>query len=364
LVTITSLLYAVLNLSILPVGPYAGQFLLNLGIGAILGAVYVRWDFLSAAIAQFLFIFGLTALAGWSAPGSGEVWMFVSFAVLSLALLVLGFSAALNGKDPSELGRYEPDYIEDLAMEQRMRQELTIAKQVQESFLPIRLPSFGRADIYARCRSAYETGGDYYDFFPLADRRLGVIIGDVSGKGIQAAFFMTFIKGVLHALAGSHDSTKDVLWNANALFQRNAPKGTFITLIYGILDLDVMEFRFTRAGHNPLILIRPSNGSIEEIRSEGLGVGMSNQSDFAKHTHEQHLAVSSGDLLVLYTDGIVEAMNEKGEPYGEEALKSMLIRNAGESSKEITARVFEDVQRFTSDAKQHDDMTMVVIRVP
>lgn len=359
-----AIIYAIFNAALIPLGPIPYQIILNLLIGGILGWIYIRWDFLSMVVTQFLFVVGIQAFQGLVLPDSGEIWMFVFYAGLIVALLITGSMAALQGREPSDIQRYEPDYIEDLAMEERMKQELTIAKEVQASFLPVSLPDFHSTDIYARCLSAYETGGDYFDFFELERKRLGIMIGDVSGKGIQAAFFMTFIKGVLHALTTDDYSTKQVLSKANDLFIRHASKGSFITMIYGILDLEKMEFRFTRAGHNPLLIYRTQTGQIEELRAEGLGIGIRPAKEFDSYNRELTVSVQSGDLLVLYTDGIVEAMNAQSELYGEDALKEKLIALNQESAREITARIFEDVEAFAGKEKQHDDMTMVVIRIP
>lgn len=359
-----AVIYALFNVTLSPVGPLSMQILLNLMLGGVLGWIYVRWDFLSVVLTQFLFVMGIQAMQGYVLPDSIEAWMFMFYAGFTLVVLITGIMAALQGRDPSQIQRYEPDYIEDLAMEERMKQELTIAKEVQASFLPVSLPQFNEADIYARCLSAYETGGDYFDFFELDRNRLGVMIGDVSGKGIQAAFFMTFIKGVLHALTTAERSTKQVLSRANDIFLKHAGKGSFITMIYGILDLEKMEFRFTRAGHNPLLIYRQTSGLIEEFRSEGLGIGIRPSQDFDPRNQEITVTVESGDLLVLYTDGIVEAMNAQSEQYGEDALKKTLISLHQNTSREITARIFESVEAFAGKEKQHDDMTMVVIRVP
>lgn len=364
LLAAAGLIYAVMNPTLLHIEPRGAQFAVNLVIGAALGAIYVRWDFLNVLLTQFLFMFGQAALQGLVMPGTDDVWIWVNFLSIAGVLLLAGTVIAMNGKDPSEVERYEPDYIEDLAVEQRMRQELAIAKQVQESFLPVRLPEFDGADLYARCRSAYETGGDYYDFIPLQDSRLGVIIGDVSGKGIQAAFFMTFIKGVMHALADSHSSTQEVLLRANTHFSHNAPRGTFITMIYGVIDLKAGEFRFTRAGHNPVLVLRKGAEHAEEFRSSGIGIGLGNRAEFERSSHEMTLPVASGDLLVLYTDGIVEAKNSKGDEFGLDRLKRHVEAFAEQNARELTARLFEEVEAFSGAEGQHDDMTMLVIRIP
>ncbi|MDZ7695106.1 MAG: PP2C family serine/threonine-protein phosphatase [Balneolaceae bacterium] len=126
----------------------------------------------------------------------------------------------------------------------------------------------------AICKPAYETGGDYYDFIQLDDHRIAVAIGDVSGKGIQAAFYMTFTKGILHTLCRETESPAEVLKKANRLFYENARRGTFISLIYGIVDLRKKTFRFARAGHNPILHYAAQSQTMDLLQPSGIGLGL------------------------------------------------------------------------------------------
>ena len=157
------------------------------------------------------------------------------------------------GEDKDRLPEYIPEYLEDQAREQRVQQELDIARNVQETFLPEKTPEITGFDTSAICIPAQETGGDYYDIIRLNEEKVAFTIGDVSGKGIQAAFYMTFIKGVIHSLCSIFLSPKQMMFHVNKLFSQNATRGTFISMIYGVLDLSNRSFTYVRAGHNPIL---------------------------------------------------------------------------------------------------------------
>jgi len=282
--------------------------------------------------------------------------------VLMGAFLVGGFLAIAKGKEQKVLSRYVPSYVEELAQEQRIKQELQIAREVQQSFLPVQTPEFEHFELAGICKPAYETGGDYYDFMQLDDKRVAVAIGDVSGKGIQAAFYMTFIKGILHSLCREIESPAEVLKKTNRLFCDNAQRGTFISLVYGIIDLEEQTFRFARAGHNPIIRMNGANDKVDELQPKGIGLGLTKSEAFDDNIEELELNLDQEDVLVLYTDGIVEALNEAHVFYGSKRLNSKLRSNKQRTAAEILKEISEDVRSFIGEAKQHDDMTMVVMK--
>jgi len=218
--------------------------------------------------------------------------------------------------------------------------------------------------IVARCTPASETGGDYYDVIRIDDEKLGLVIGDVSGKGIQAAFFMTFIKGILHALARTEDSTVGVVTRANAHFRENAPVKMFMTLLYGVLDTKKRTFRFTRAGHHPLWVQRAQTGMVEEYQPEGVAIGMTELDEHSSWLEELEVSLNPGDRLFLFTDGLTEARDRHGVEYGEVRLKRMIEQYAEVSTKEVVARLFEAIEELDRHSKPLDDMTLLVVEIP
>jgi phosphoserine phosphatase RsbU/P len=293
-------------------------------IGFALSLIYIFRDFLTTVLSYFVFHLLLVTSDGWLMEASPDIMIFYPAAGIIIIFLSFGFVAVTRGKSVKELPKYVPEYIEDLAQEERIKQELQIARKVQQSFLPVSKPDLEGLDLAATCIPAYETGGDYYDFIRLDDHRVAITVGDVSGKGFQAAFYMTFIKGVLHALCQEYESTVPILRKANRLFRQNARKGTFISLIFGVIDLKKNEFIFSRAGHNPLFYYREKENVIQTIKPNGLAIGMTDGELFESNISETKLALNRGDMLILFTDGIVEAVNDNGDQYGDHRLERMI----------------------------------------
>lgn len=344
-------------------GPALYEFIGGIVMGAALVLIYMQWDFLTLLFSHFLFLGLMTTTTGWIIPGSLDTYLFILIVIMLAILFAGGLFAIGRGKEEKLLSRYVPQYVEELAQEERIKQELQIAREVQQSFLPVQTPEFADLDLAAMCKPAYETGGDYYDFVQLDDHRVAVMIGDVSGKGIQAAFYMTFVKGVIHTLCRETDSPAEVLKKTNRLFCDNAPRGTFISLVYGIVDLKKRTFHFARAGHNPILRITSDNGKVQKMQPSGIGIGLAKGERFEDHIEEVEVTLAENDLLVLYTDGIVEALNERETFYGEQRLNNLLKRSKRKSSKDILETLSQDVKSFVGKAKQHDDMTMLVMKL-
>ncbi len=238
-----------------------------------------------------------------------------------------------------------------------LQQELAIAQRIQLSILPPALvASGGRARLHGRMVAAKEVGGDFFDFFALDDRRIAVVIGDVSGKGIPAAFFMTMCRTVVRALAPRHDSPGACLEDVNEALVASNPEEFFVTLFYAVLTPTEGTLRYANAGHNPPIHVHGG-------RAEALGVsgdppiGILDGLSFRDHA----LTLSPGDGLVLYTDGVTEAFDAADIPYGEDRLLALLRgRPMGSPDAALTA-VFDDVASFVRDAPQTDDITCLVL---
>ena len=257
---------------------------------------------------------------------------------------------------------YVPDYMKRIYARERLQRELEIARHVQLYFLPRENPEIANLDIETFCVPAREVGGDYFDFVRFSDTRLGVVIGDVSGKGIPAAFYMTLAKGLFQALAYSHASPKEVLINMNRLFYQNAERGIFISVIYSIFDLEKMTLTTARAGHNPMILQRAANGATEELYPAGIALGFDKGEVFQSQIEEVVLKIQSGDIFLIYTDGLNEAQNAEQKEFGETRIMKILEEYSSDSAKDILKRLNKEIQAFAGDTDQHDDMTAVLIK--
>ena len=332
-------------------------------VGGALGLAFWRYDFLTAFTGLFLayVVWGLNE--GWLIEASPAGLDVVLAGLFVAGVAALGFVGVASGRSGREVKEYVPAYIEELAQQERMEHELKLAQQVQMSFLPRKMPDVRGLDIAAMCLPALEVGGDYYDFVEVAPGKLAVAVGDVSGKGIQAAFYMTLAKGFVQTLSRDARSPADVLRRLNTLFCENVPRGTFISMIYGVVDVEARTFSFARAGHNPVILKRSPSQRPELFQPAGMAIGLAAGRRFDDTIEEATLELRPGDALVFYTDGFSEAMNRLKEQYGDDRLAQKVGDVGQRPASGILQLVSEDVHHFVQEAGRHDDMTMVVIKL-
>ncbi|MFC1569840.1 PP2C family protein-serine/threonine phosphatase, partial [bacterium] len=192
---------------------------------------------------------------------------------IPVLLCLLGIWLIIRRRKLDDSPEHVPDYMKRITHREQLQRELEIARDVQMTFLPQENPKIPGLDIVSLCIPAREVGGDYFDFIQLNEQRFGVVIGDVSGKGIPAAIYMTLTKGLFKSLATSHSSPKEVLIRLNQLFFENAKRGIFISMIYSVFDLKNHSMTFARAGHNPMILHRSRERITEEVCPPGIAIG-------------------------------------------------------------------------------------------
>lgn len=261
------------------------------------------------------------------------------------------------------------DLMAEAAEKRRLEEELRIARDIQMSLLPEGTASVPGLSVTAACRPAREVGGDYYDFIRLDEHRLGVLVADVSGKGTSAAFYMAELKGVVLSLSRFHQSPRDLLIEVNRILSATLDGRTFITMTYAVLDLAARRLTYARAGHTPLVHVpfAPEGPRTPRVLApDGLVVGLQIdgvEEKFAELLEESSFALETGDLVALFTDGVTEAMNEESDLFGEERLGRTLTEQIHLSSDDLKQRVLSDVEAFAGAAEQHDDMTIVLLRV-
>jgi len=261
------------------------------------------------------------------------------------------------------------DLLRQSAEKKRMEEELRIAREIQMSLLPQGPLGMPGLSVTALCVPAREVGGDYYDFFRLSDRRLGILIADVSGKGTSAALYMAELKGLMLSLSQIHMSPRDLLLAANRIIAANLDARSFITMTYAVIDLNARTMTYARAGHTPLIYVpgpesRMTPG-VHVLAPDGLVLGLKidNGEMFERLLEEETIALHEGDLAVFFTDGISEAMNEAEDFFGEGRLGRLAEEHAHLSSDELRERVLREIDAFVGTAPQHDDMTMILLKV-
>jgi serine phosphatase RsbU (regulator of sigma subunit) len=258
--------------------------------------------------------------------------------------------------------------MEDRAEKQRLEGELRIAREIQMSLLPQGPLKARGISLAALCAPAREVGGDYYDYLPLGDDRFALLIADVSGKGASAALYMAELKGLVLSLSRIHTSPRDLLIDANRIIANHLDARSFITMTYAVIDLHLRTMTYARAGHTPLIYLPGGPGADRRLRvlaPDGLVLGLKidNGELFERLLKEETIAIHSGDLYLFFTDGITEAMNEGDDCFGETRLAHLVEEHAHLPSDQLRERVLREIEAFVGRAPQHDDMTMILLRI-
>lgn len=242
-----------------------------------------------------------------------------------------------------------------------LQQELDIANVIQTSILPKTFPPFPdrkEFDIYAKMIPAKEVGGDLYDFFMMDKYRLGVVVGDVSGKGIAAALLMAVCKTLLKATAYKGMPADNILSEVNNILVDESPPNMFVTVFYGVLDTRSGAFEYSNGGHNSPYLLS-NNGSLKQIPDVGgLLIGAMKGAEYQSTV----TMLQPGESLLFYTDGVTEAFNKENEEYKEVRLEKVLSGKNSLSMNELIIHVFEDVQSFTNGVEQSDDITCLGLK--
>gem|GEM_PF-1027650 len=350
-----------ISLELKPVGWYVmtGLLLGSIGVYALL-----RYDFLTffimATVLAILIIGGLFFVVG----SPLQMVMITLFLGGLLLLMIAGLLSRETGEDILD---YVPQYVKDMEERRRMEQEFEIARKIQTTMLCCRIPESPFLEIASLCEPAYEVGGDYYDFVSFPGRspnRIGVVIGDVSGKGVSAAFYMTMIKGILQTQAQvTPDSTRETLIRANDIFYEHVERNKFISMIYAIFDFEKGSVQLSRAGHNPLVIKKSEAADPETLTPKGMALGLVRGKAFSDFIEEAEIRFKGGDVFVFYTDGLSEAMNKHGEEFGEERLFATIQRFTHQSATEILQGILDSVNAFVGKTPKHDDLTMIVVKI-
>jgi sigma-B regulation protein RsbU (phosphoserine phosphatase) len=280
---------------------------------------------------------------------------------------------------------------------QRLEQELDLARSIQSSFLPDCCPTIPGYQMVAFYRAARQVGGDFYDFIELSEvnqadlrprdtrpigkreaelelwrtersagtrgrlaesRRIGIVIADVTDKGVPAALFMVLSRTVIRATASDGRPPAAVLDHANRLILADAQSGLFVTCFYGVLDVEQHSFRFANGGHNYPLLYHAATGQVEQLQAPGIVLGVIANPRFS----EAEVRLAPGDLLCFYTDGVTEAMDQRRQLFGEERLIEVLRHTHQLSPDQIIRRILDAVHGFTAGAAQNDDITIVILK--
>jgi len=250
--------------------------------------------------------------------------------------------------------------IEKSLERERLMREMLLAQDMQRKLLPQQVPALPQIEIEALSTPAFEVGGDYYDFAMIDDHHLAILVGDVSGKGVSAAFYMAEMKGIFQSLNKIYRSPGQFLVKAHEALIATLDKRSFISLVYAVLDLRNGQITIARAGHCPVLYA--SNGSANYIKPRGLGLGMGSSRFFEQTIAEETIQLKTDDILVFYTDGVTEAHPKDGEEFGYERLCSVVQSSNAKKALEVRDAIIMAVDKHMIHEPPEDDLTIVVVR--
>ena len=257
-----------------------------------------------------------------------------------------------------ENSRLTAAVAEEAAQRERIHREIEIAREVQERLLPKRAPEVAGLDIAGVCIPAQAIGGDYYDYVRTPSGEMGFAIGDIAGKGIPASLLMASLQASLRGLiAGGMVDLPELMTRLNRLIHEATPANRFATFFYALYEPERRRLRCVCAGHNPALLVR-ANGTVEWIKPKGVALGLARVAKY----EERDLVLAPGDVLVLYTDGVTEAMNGAREEFGEGRLEGVGTALLGKAAERARDEVLDAVRGFVDGAPPHDDLTLLILR--
>jgi serine phosphatase RsbU (regulator of sigma subunit) len=248
------------------------------------------------------------------------------------------------------------EYSEEL---ERERAELQIAADIQRTFLPRTIPAIPGFSLAASSIPAREVGGDFYDFILLGERRLGLVIADVAGKGIPAALFMALSRSIVRAMALTDHTIETSIEESNELISADAVSGMFVTLFYGVLDPDTHVLSYVNAGHNPPLHYNAGKAEVAMLLPTGMVLGVEPDEHYSVGT----ILLNCGDMLVLYTDGVTEAINSANKQFGEDRLIDIIRTNADCTPEALLAIILDEIESFCEKMPQFDDITIVILKM-
>lgn len=290
------------------------------------------------AIACFSSLFGFLGIEivgtpqGFQLVHSGAVWWLLSLCLFAFLLLM------------------------ELREKLSLKGDLEVARHIQFGLVPAPRFQRGEVRIHSHLRPANTVGGDYYDIIDLDGDRIGLVVGDVAGKGMPAALLMALLQGSLRTLITAGLRGDAVLSKLNEYLCRSIPANSFVTLIYGELDTASGELRYVNAGHNAPFLVR-EGGAMDRLPSTSIALGVAERSMF----HEAGIRMGPGDRLLLFTDGVTEAFNEHEEEYGEARLEMFLRNRADQDPETLIKGIVDEVVAFCRTLRPHDDMTLMLV---
>jgi sigma-B regulation protein RsbU (phosphoserine phosphatase) len=321
----------------------------------------------------------LSFLGGDMLPLENAMAVPLRFRDHTLGVLIVVNRLSEAGQAGKPFGRFEFQLLEAMAVyaataihltlsyleqaeKQRLDFDLGVASEIQRLLQPQHSPVLQGASVVGRSHPAYRVGGDHFDFIGLGKDRLGVVIADVSGKGVTGALVMAICHAIVRSRAQHHAEPADAIRNFRGLLLEDIPEDRFITMLYGVLNTARREFTFARAGHDPLLHYHAASKTVEVLSPKGGAIGLDRSERFDRRLHQQTLLLKPGDTLVMFTDGLTEATNPQGDEYGLDRLCSLVAQKGFLTASDLTDAIYNQVAEFASGEPAMDDQTLIVIK--
>jgi len=330
--------------------------------------LYVKTDLLATMTAMVAAKAVLAPCVILAQPGGSVRALALPLLLIWAVVLAVSLHSAVRGREEEE-HPVSPPVLEPVEEgntktgRMRLEAEFEVARKAQQDALPPAAPAVEGYSIAASCEPAQQVGGDLYDYFSLADGRLGIAVADVSGKGVPAALYMMVTKGLLAATTRDSSDLAYILQQVNRHLYTTCKKKVFVTLAAVALDPVAGRLQHARAGHNPIVWRRTGRGETMVLKPPGVGLGMTPGERFNRSLKVEELQLESGDAIVLYSDGITEAMDSELRQFGEGRLIRAVESTDGQAAEESRAAILRELAAFTNGTPARDDVTLVVLRV-
>lgn len=243
----------------------------------------------------------------------------------------------------------------------KIERDLDLARKIQQSLLPKKIPVIKGLDISGEMIPAQQVGGDYFDLIPIGDDKLFVVVGDVSGKGLSASLYMTKLQTMIESACIPGREPKEILIDINKRIYESMERSWFVTMTLALFDMKKNKVKFCRAGHMPVFAAQ--NGTISKYRTIGLGIGLERGIIFEKTLCEEEVVLNKDQIFAFFSDGVTEAMNEQMDLFGEDKLTELLLNKSSHNSSEILKEIWKNIKNYRGTAEVNDDMTMVVVKI-
>ncbi|HEV8431938.1 MAG TPA: PP2C family protein-serine/threonine phosphatase [Thermoanaerobaculia bacterium] len=341
-----------------PTDPFLPRLLFDFGgIAAAIG-IFLGCDLLTTSVALFggtLLSASLPLLSVARGPVLSQIGATVAAPVLVLA--VFGAIAVLTRREIVYTYEDLAPHVKRIVERERVKAEIDAANRIQAALLPLDTPSLAGASVASHYRAATEIGGDYFDFLPQPNGEIGIAFGDVSGHGLTSGIVMAMAKAALLVQVDNDASPRAVMAVLNDIVMKTAPRRILMTFFFGLLDPRSQVLRFSSAGHLDPYVYRAATGELQPLSSWGFPLGVRRREPFREHTAE----FSAGDRLILYSDGLIEAVDDDGEPFGFDRFERTLREHGHSTAEEIKKALLNTVRKFTRNRPPEDDQTLVVV---